>query len=181
MRRCPGEFSRGHGRLCHSSTPSMSDPQTNLPLNYAPPAVEGEKRPVYPLIWWLGASPLVMGVVITILYYFTSWSWLQAAGLATIFGGLVGVLIGGILLLSWWAQELRQKPSSRWAVHFRVVLAGMLLLSNFPAALVCMGVAKETDTRLRITIVNRGVTTLKQCAVVTRTQTKEVGPLAPGQ
>jgi hypothetical protein len=104
----------------------MRDPQqTNVPLNYAPPAIEGGKKSLYPLVLWLGASPLVAGVAITTLYYFTSWRWLQTAGLVTLFGGLVCVLSGRIFLLGWWAQELRRKPPSRWAVHFRVARAAM--------------------------------------------------------
>jgi hypothetical protein len=119
----------------------------------------------------LGAAPLVVGVIIAGLYWLTQWSGLVMAGMLTILGGMVCVLVSLVML---WMYS-RKKP---W--EGRVWLALLLLGSNFPAAVMCMSVAFDVGTRLNITVVNKGTTTVKSCVLGTNVKTRELGPIGPG-
>ncbi|HDZ68993.1 MAG TPA: hypothetical protein ENH43_01040 [Phycisphaerales bacterium] len=82
-----------------------------------------------------GATPLVIGVSIFILWYFTRADFLTTAGLFTILGGLFFVLIGVVCLIIYLWCEARRKTSSK-RLFKRGLFAIGIIISNFPAAFV---------------------------------------------
>jgi hypothetical protein len=91
-----------------------------------------------------GIFPAVLGTVVTSLWLLTRWPGLVGWGLVTVGLGLLCVAVGGIALAIyvWRAVGSGRRP---WLV--RALLAGALLVANFPLCGVCISLAMLTDWR----------------------------------
>ena len=101
-----------------------------------------------------GATPLLGGVLIFLLWLVTRWDWLMMAGLFTVFGGVVIFLIGAIALtrFCWLAFHTPDLPRHR--LWFSALCCAGLLLSNFPVAGAIIATVVMIKTRYTVTVHN---------------------------
>jgi hypothetical protein len=116
-----------------------------------------------------GLLPLGTGVGIFLLWLIARWDWLMMAGLFTVYGGIVSVLVG----LGFLVAAGKQTPSARPALG--------ILLANFPIAGFIIVVAFVIQTRFPVTVVNEGHATLDQFVVSGGGVEFDFGSVAPGQ
>ena len=110
-------------------------------LEYAGPrSLPEPNRELRTAVLVCGLAPLIVGVSILLGYWVTHSSIFPQLGFAWLFIGTLIVLIGGMLLLAYLVQGLRsQRPVSRTLME--CFLLATLLLSNFPAAGLCVRAA----------------------------------------
>jgi len=149
-------------------------------LEYAAPAVGWLRASLYPRVIFLGAAPLVAGFAIIALYWMTEWHVLMLAGFFTILAGVISVLAGGGILFLFWLRERRLERYSQGALRVRVLVASILLASNFPAAWACMMAGVELDSRMTVTVLNQGTTRIDSFVLTAPGFTKELGPIPAG-
>lgn len=125
-----------------SSTAAVARPTTrNAPVRPVP-----RGWPQYRLALWCGGLPLVSGVTITAIAASTGssavFSAMALAGLLTLGVGLVLFVVGWAALFEH-GRRLRQRTAEELALEPAppAELAGLLLLINLPAALVCLSIA----------------------------------------
>jgi hypothetical protein len=111
-----------------------------------------------------GASPLLAGVVVFILWYFTRDEILQFAGLLIILGGLICVLIASIYLAVSLYWESGVKTSSKIMLR-RGLLSAAIIISNFPAAYMCTKAALYLTSLYTLTIENRSASTIETLTI----------------
>jgi hypothetical protein len=90
-----------------------------------------------------GASPLIIGTLVYLLWRITHWNGIALMGLVTILIGILCFIAGTtclILHLKRNAQAAQRSPLSS-------VLVGLLLISNFPAAYFYTASAIDISTR----------------------------------
>jgi hypothetical protein len=88
----------------------------------------------YRIALFCGATPLIVGTSIFVLWLFTRWEWLKLAGAGTLVAGALSCL-AGVVLLSWSYALARERPELTHAQAILATLCGIaLLLVNFPAA-----------------------------------------------
>jgi hypothetical protein len=96
-----------------------------------------------------GLTPLAVGFSILLGYFVTHSAFFPPLGFAWLFVGTLIVIIGAVLLLVYLVQALRSRQSvSRTLVECFLLAA--LLLSNFPAAGLCIRAADHVDSSLGI-------------------------------
>lgn len=78
--------------------------------------------------------PLVTGTAIFFAWLWLRWVGLMLAGFATIYAGLVLFGVGSLCLLIHVATSRRCRPIGFWQTHKASVVAGTLLVFNFPVA-----------------------------------------------
>ena len=78
--------------------------------------------------------PLVTGTAIFCAWLWLRWDGFMDAGVATIFAGLVLFGVGSVCLGVHVAESGRSRSISFWQFHKASVVAGALLISNFPVA-----------------------------------------------
>lgn len=124
-----------------------------------------------------GALPMTIGSAIFFAWLVTRWSWLEGAGVINIFAGLLLFLIGVVTLCVYLARERRRPNSSakRWAV-----LAGGLLLANFPAAAVYGFAVIYIMSHYHVLVINESGETIDSFMLRSPGLEIELGPLRPG-
>lgn len=116
------------------------------------------KAPPPRWVYWLavicGGWPAVAGVGITVLYLLTWWGALPMMGLMCMLAGLISVVVGAVLLLTYGVGQWRRGTGSKKRLRIEVGLAGLVLVVNFPLALVCMLVGDGESAKVQVTLVN---------------------------
>src|SRR5882672_10224811 len=103
-----------------------------------------------------GLAPLIIGTSILLLWLIFRWEALQAAGLCTILGGVLSVLVGFCLLAALVTTQ-RTSPVSRPAsggrrkMAIRYFASIAILLVNFPAAAFIIMIVDDIATRYIVT------------------------------
>jgi hypothetical protein len=103
---------------------------------YAPPHYSAHARRWYRLAVLFGAAPLVSGVSILFAFVITNSEYLPVFGMLTIVVGLLG-FAAGFGCLAEFRHRCRADACDKCGVRRRLVLAHLLLWSNFPAAVAC--------------------------------------------
>ena len=101
-----------------------------------------------------GATPLVVGTGIFLAWFITRWTWLAAAGLITIYAGLVLFTVGTVCLGVYVVRSLRSASGRSRDVALRAVGAATILLANFPAAAGIFWAALLIETQYRVAVTN---------------------------
>jgi hypothetical protein len=149
------------------------------PIDYANAAIRrgrGTER-AFDVAFACGIIPAVLGTLIIGLWLSTRWMGLVAFGIANFFLGLLCTLIGGIALVVylWRAIASGRRPVRRWLV--RGIVAGALLLGNFPLSGLCITLASLN----RLDVVNATGANVSSFVVADPNGDKwEVGPIPAG-
>jgi len=102
-----------------------------------------------------GAVPLGVGVIVSVLFYFTQWKWLVAVGLLNIYAGVISVVIG-LILLTIYTIRLFKKCAVREKTAV-ILLGYSLLLVNFPAAVFLAIVSHGNASMSTVVVDNRSL------------------------
>lgn len=95
------------------------------------------------LAYWLGCIPLAVGLLIFLLWFITRWFWLPVAGLFWIVAGMTLFGIGFACWCAFLLGEWEQRTLPTRQLLFHSALSLMLLLVNFPGALLCVVLAAD--------------------------------------
>ena len=153
--------------------------RTAQPLGYSAPATQRGSNPKRPLYIALGCGllPAVVGTAVISLWLLTRHGSLPLFGLFTIFLGLACTLVGAVFLVIHFneASAGRSRPTRSWRV--RGLLAGALLLGNFPLCAFYIWAAGLYTVR----VVNAAGGNVSSFVVSDPAgQRWEMGPVAPG-
>jgi len=127
-----------------------------------------------------GAVPLIMGVTTFFLWYFTRTDWLMMVGLVTILVGLVCALTATILLLIYLYSQDKTKTPLRRIIRNGVV-CGLIIISNFPAAYICVVQAGRIESQYVLTVKNDGASVLSNIIIKGPGINKVVRQIGPEQ
>jgi hypothetical protein len=119
----------------------------------------------YRVVLLCGGVPVAVGSSIFVLWWITRWEWLMMAGLGTIFGGILLLLVGSVFLIRFGLAAARTPdfPGRRLR---RYVLAGAaLLLVNLPAAAAFTAAAVLIETRYVVVVNNAMLRPLESVSV----------------
>ncbi|TWT64191.1 hypothetical protein [Rubinisphaera italica] len=129
----------------------------------------------------LGASPLLVGTLIYVMWRYTQWEWLEAAGGLTILVGLVAFYMGASALCRHlWFESRAQLISSR-TLFLQAVVVGSLLLANFPVAGYFALSAVAVSMQYTVRVYNNSNQTIDSFIVTGPGVQVELGPIASGQ
>ncbi len=126
-----------------------------------------------------GASPLVAGVSVFLLWVLTRRDWLMGAGLFVLFVGLALFAVGTLALarFCWLALRAGEPPPGFWR---STAFAAALLLSNFPAAGAIIWKVDDLYTRYTVVVRNATGNTLEDVRVSGGGCEAVFGAIAPG-
>ena len=125
-----------------------------------------------------GLLPLRTGVGIFLLWFMVRWGWLIVAGVFTIYGSVLSVLVGlGFLV----AHVVKRPAGERKSSLIWSTPALGVLLVNFPAAALVAVAALDILTCFTVTVANNGPTTLDSFVVSGGGVEVDFGPIAPSQ
>lgn len=104
-----------------------------------------------------GVLPICSGVLILILFWFTAWPILILMGVLTLVIGGAAVIVGLVSAVRYLFQARRAMHNRRRAITLGVVSIVILLL-NFPVALICTGLGMRRAIYPPVTFVvqNKG-------------------------
>jgi hypothetical protein len=126
-------------------TPSDHAPTPTRTLSYATPsAISPAESPLeahYRAAVLCGALPLLAGTAALLAFVATRLEAFALLGGLVVVVGVLLFLVGGCDLVAYALGERRRLGGLRGAVRRRVLLAGVLLLSNFPIALLYATIA----------------------------------------
>lgn len=125
----------------------------------------------------LGATPLVLGTLIFLTWLLTRWEALEFAGLLTIFCGLIAFVAGSLALVSHLWRERRIEKTTRGPLSLQALLAGGLLLSNFPAAALIVHSADRVKSRHIVTVQNDSDEMIESFILTGPDVSRELGPI----
>ena len=129
----------------------------------------------------LGASPLLVGTLIYVMWRYTQWEWLEAAGGLTILFGFVAFCMGASALCRHlWFESRAQQISSR-TLLLQAVVVGSLLLANFPLAGYFALSAVAVSMQYTVRVFNKSDQTIDSFIVTGPGVQVELGPIASGQ
>ncbi|WP_339747674.1 hypothetical protein [uncultured Rubinisphaera sp.] len=129
----------------------------------------------------LGASPLLVGTLIYVMWRYTQWEWLEAAGGLTILFGFVAFYMGASALCRHLWFESRALQISSRTLLLQAVVVGSLLLANFPLAGYFALSAVAVSMQYTVRVFNKSDQTI-DCFIVTGPGVQvELGPIASGQ
>lgn len=120
---------------------------------------------LYKFILFCGLLPLCVGVGVFLLWLVTRQDLLVLAGLVTCVAGCVLVSIGGLCLIVDVCREWKLGRIPRKRLLLRSLLAGGVLLVNFPAAAFVFDAAFHFDSRCEVSISNQGSAALTDVAL----------------
>jgi hypothetical protein len=141
---------------------------------------KGEMSRTYRIATICGATPLLVGVVIFLLWLVTRWDWLMAAGMFTIYGGVAMLLFGAIALVRFCWLALGTPDFPRRRLWVSAVWCAALLLSNFPVAAAIVVGAVSIETRYVVTVHNSSSRPLTDVRVSGGGCEVDFGTVAPG-
>ena len=125
----------------------------------------------------LGASPLIIGSLIYLLWRLNRWDWLALMGLMTILIGIICFIAGAVCLI------LHQKRNAQAAQRSPLssVVVGLLLMTNFPAAYFYTSSAFDISSRYTIRISNQSNLPVEQVLISGPTIEHKLGPTPAGE
>ena len=86
--------------------------------------------------------PLCIGFSILFAWGVTGWAIFPPLGIAWLFFGSIIVLVGGMFVLAQFLDDMSDRKPF-WPALGKALLLVMLLLSNFPAAWLCVQLAER--------------------------------------
>ncbi|MBI4335799.1 MAG: hypothetical protein HY589_04005 [Candidatus Omnitrophica bacterium] len=99
-----------------------------------------------------GGCPLVIGIAIFILYYFTFARWLMFAGILNIYAGSVALIIGLCCLTIYVSRVFKENISEeRW---LKIAGGYFLLLINIPMAVVLVSASGHVGSLCVVRVIN---------------------------
>ena len=127
-----------------------------------------------------GVTPLTIGIVILLTWLLTGWHWLMAAGIVTLYGGLLLVFIGAVSLVAFaWTSVRGRSASCRQTIRQSLPVAGVLAV-NFPVAVGIIAAVIHLETRYIVTIVNDSSVAVDSFVVSGGGVSVNVGSVPPG-
>ena len=129
----------------------------------------------------LGIVPLLFGTLIYGVWRLCQWPWLMVTGIITILVGVVAFFVGATILVRYLRREIRSGRSSCSSRWIRGVLAGGLLLINFPAATFYTLSVIDVQTRYTIHVRNESDRPIESLIVTGGGVSVELGPVDSGQ
>ena len=131
------------------------------------------------LAFLCGITPLTVGVAVFLTWWLTRWHWLMAAGIATLYGGLLLACIGTICLVAFAWTSVRGRPASRrQTIRQALPVAGVLAV-NVPVAVGIIAAAIYLETRYIVTIVNDSPAAVDSFVVSGGGVSVDFGPVPP--
>jgi hypothetical protein len=157
-------------------------PPATAPLvpDYARPLATStlQNLPYLTIATWCGALPLMVGTTVFVLWLLTNYRSLQGVGLFTIVGGFLLFLVGALCLVLDAGRSLPAADRNRR--RWKRLGVALLLLTNFPAAFVFIGVAARIEFSVSITVQNVGTAPIESFVVIAPGVRKELGPIPAG-
>jgi hypothetical protein len=129
----------------------------------------------------LGTAPLVVATSIFLAWVAIRWTYLAAAGIITIYVGLVSVSVGLFCLAVVTVQTYRRQELPRRPLRRQLIVTLVILLLNFPAAAAFTYAAFLIETRYVVTVSNQSSSDVESFLVDGGGVHVELGPLRPGQ
>jgi hypothetical protein len=119
----------------------------------------------YRIALFCGATPLIVGSSIFVLWFFARWEWLKLAGAGTLVAGALSGL-AGVALLSWSYAQAREQPELTHAQAILATLRGLaLLFVNFPAAAGILYAVEVIETAYAVEVQNQSAQPLDSVRV----------------
>ncbi|MBX7246655.1 MAG: hypothetical protein K1X53_14255 [Candidatus Sumerlaeaceae bacterium] len=115
------------------------------------------------------------------LFSFTRERLLGEIGLLIILFGCFSVIVGFVYLASHIRVSVREGALTKRQAGFCGLLAGALLLVNFPMAGLYVSWGLEIDSRFTVTVINDGGAVVQNFAVQTPAERTDFGPIGPGR
>lgn len=127
-----------------------------------------------------GASPLLVGVSVFLLWLVTRWDWLMAAGMLTLYGGVAIFLVGALALARFcWLAFRSPDPRGRRPWLSALACAGLLLV-NVPVAGGIVAAAIAIETRYTVVVHNTSPQPLESVRVFGGGCDESLGSIPPG-
>jgi uncharacterized membrane protein len=137
-------------------------------------------KKLYPVSIIFGAAPLIIGVSVFIVWYFSKAEFLEIAGIFTILGGLVSVVVAAISLIIYlWYQSKKDKFGK--VLFKKVALSADIIILNFPVAFICMVSALNILTAYVLTIKNNSELNIDKVQISAPGINNEIKLLKPGE
>ena len=127
-----------------------------------------------------GGLPLTAGVSSFAIWTIIRGAWGITAGVTILYGGL-GLFTAGLFFLMqyvWLAR--RDRTTDRQRIRNNALLAGGLLLVNFPAAAGIFSAGVMILTRYEVTVVNAGPEIIDSIVLSGGGVNEDFGPIPPG-
>ena len=124
-----------------------------------------------------GATPLLTGVLIYGSWRLTQAEWLMSAGLINIVAGLAMFLAGVICLSMRSTRVVVGDVATRRRFSAIRKLAWVMLIANFPAALLIVHSVIVIKTRYTVTVVNESKTPIDSFMVIGPSVRVELAPI----
>ncbi len=128
-----------------------------------------------------GATPLVTGVSIFILWIITRWEWLILAGLLTLFGGPIVFVFGILALAQYYQSAMRSTELNKRDVSLATLGCLGLLLSNFLVAAGIMIAVEAIQTCYIVAVENQSRQSLTEVHVSGGGCDADLGTILPGE
>jgi hypothetical protein len=127
-----------------------------------------------------GMLPLVLGLAVFAIHYYTRAAiWLTAGGVVILIG-LAMVLLGAFAIVRY-VKCARSNKENRGTINKNAAFASMLLLSNFPVVCLCLFVAVVRMSVERVTLTNESSIALHSIQVTWPHGELDIPELLPGQ
>ena len=127
-----------------------------------------------------GSAPLVVGILVFALWYFTRADVLITAGIFTMIGGLFSVLIAVTSLVVFlWCQP--QKKITGKVLLTKGVFSAIIIISNFPVAYFCASAAVNIMTQYILTIENQSISVITNVTILAPGINDQVESVKPNE
>jgi len=129
---------------------------------------------------WCGASPLLIGCTIFLLWIPTRWEGWIVAGLFTLYGGVACFAVGSMALVRYFCiahRPTEARPPRFWK---SVVTCALLLLGNFPVAAGIIASVVAIDSCYSVVVHNQSRQPLEQVRVTGGGCKVDFGTIPPG-
>ncbi len=127
-----------------------------------------------------GAFPLLIGISIFTFWLITRWSWLELAGIYTLYGGAAIFLVGVFALARYCWLAFRTPNIPRRHLWFSTLACAGLLLLNFPVAGGITVAAIAIETRYTVVVHNASDQSLESVRVFGGGCDEPFGTIPPG-
>jgi hypothetical protein len=148
----------------------------NTPVGATP----GRARTYYWIVIACGAIPLAVGSIIYWTWLHTRSDELPPLGLLTVLLGIVFFFVGTVFLVLYLVNESRNPKTARNDLVERAVVAGALLLANFPVAAYYAVSAVQHMMDAVVQIENDSGTRLDSFVIRGPGVSVEIGPIRAG-
>jgi hypothetical protein len=125
-----------------------------------------------------GALPLVLGTSVFVFWLFTGWTIFEIAGAMVLVCGPIVFLLGICFLLGYLLTTYANGRKPAWLA---VVVAAIVLLSNFPAAAAIIMAVGHIESRYTVTIRNASQEPFTDVRLAGGGLDESLGTIAPGQ